>query len=46
MAKEPTMINGVFRAELGLANDRPIDMEPALHMLEKSRNANLRKSRD
>lgn len=37
----PTMINGVFRAEMGLANDRPIDMEPVLHLLEPGRNANF-----
>ena len=41
MAVEPTMLNGVFRAELGLANDRPIDMEPALYMLDKGRNPNF-----
>lgn len=38
---EPTMINGVFRSELGLANDRPIDMEPKLYMLDMGRNPNL-----
>jgi hypothetical protein len=37
------MLNGVFRAELGLANDRPIDMEPVLYMLDKGRNPNFEK---
>jgi hypothetical protein len=37
------MINGVFRAEMGLASDRPIDMEPMLHLLEPGRNANFEK---
>lgn len=37
------MIEGLFRAEMGLANDRPIDMEPSLHLLEDSRNANYEK---
>lgn len=37
------LIEGVFRAEMGLANDRPIDMEPALDLLEETRNANFEK---
>jgi hypothetical protein len=39
----PTMIEGIMRAELGLANDRPIDMEPMLNLLEDTRNANFEK---
>lgn len=33
-----TMHNAVFRAESGLATNRPVDMEPMLHMLEETRN--------
>jgi hypothetical protein len=40
---EPTMIDGVFRAEAGLAKDRPIDMEAKLHMLDRGRNPNFEK---
>jgi hypothetical protein len=36
-----TLNEGLFRAEAGLANDRPIDMEAYLDMLEPSRNPNL-----
>ena len=35
------LTEGLFRAEHGLANDRPIDMEPRLHLLEDTRNANF-----
>jgi len=38
-----TLIEGLFRAEMGLANDRPIDMEASLNLLEDSRNANFEK---
>lgn len=32
---------GLFRAEMGLASNRPIDMEPMLGILEESRNPNF-----
>lgn len=42
-ASKIDLVEGFFRAEAGLANDRPIDMEPRLNMLEDSRNANFEK---
>lgn len=38
-----TSIEGLFRSEMGLANDRPIDMEPQLDLLEPTRNPNFEK---
>ncbi len=38
---DPVVLDGLFRAEMGLANDRPIDMEPRLHELEMGRNPNF-----
>lgn len=38
-----TAIEGLFRSEMGLANDRPIDMEPQLDLLEPTRNPNFEK---
>lgn len=37
----PTMHNALFRAESGLASNRPVDMEAALHLIEPTRNPNL-----
>jgi len=42
-ASEITLVEGLFRAEKGLENDRRIDMEPKLNMLEDTRNANFEK---
>ena len=40
---DATVIDGFFRAEAGLANDRPLDMEDRLVEIEPSRNANFEK---
>ena len=40
---DQTIINAMMRADQGLGNDRPIDMEPRLHLLEPGRNANFEK---
>ena len=40
---DQTIINAMMRADQGLGNDRPIDMEARLHLLEPGRNANFEK---
>ena len=40
---DETLIEGLFRADSGLDASQPVDMEPMLNELEKTRNANFEK---